>query len=112
MLKKERNERERENYVFEDLRFSYASTSAGDDEPQHADVMYWVGLNEADRVRRKAIRYNNQGDLIKAHASVEAALKAMAPYAAHSQALQRVTGAVQHALPIRLDQLRRFSRTG
>ncbi len=73
---------------WQDLRFSYASNSACDDEPQNADVMHWAGLNEVDRARREAVRYNNQGDLARARASLRAAGQAVSPYAAQDQDLQ------------------------
>lgn len=77
-----------ESTNWQELRFSYASTSACDDEPQNADVMHWVGLNEADRARREAVRYSNQGDLVRAQASLGAAAQAMSPYAMQDQVLQ------------------------
>lgn len=73
---------------WQELRFTYASNSACDDEPQDADVMHWASLNEVDKARREAVRYNNQGDLARARASLGAAAAMVTPYAAHDQDLQ------------------------
>lgn len=70
------------------LRFSYASQSACDDEPQNADVMHQVGLQEADHARREAIRYNNLGDLQNARQKIAGAAQAIAAYGQHDPTLQ------------------------
>ncbi|HEU5374097.1 MAG TPA: hypothetical protein VFV38_01535, partial [Ktedonobacteraceae bacterium] len=41
-----------------------------------------------DKARREAVRYNNQGDLARARASLGAAAAMVTPYAAHDQELQ------------------------
>lgn len=74
--------------AWQELRFSYASNSACDDEPQNADVMHWAGLNEVDKARREAVRYNNQGDLTRARASLGAVAQMVSSYAAQDQELQ------------------------
>lgn len=74
---------------WQELRFSYASHSACDDEPQDAEVMRQVGLQEADQARREAIRYNNAGDLTSARKKLAAATQAIAPYAQSDQTLQQ-----------------------
>jgi Ca-activated chloride channel family protein len=48
---------------WQELRFLYASNSACDDEPQNAEVMHQVGLQEIDRARREAVQHNNSGNL-------------------------------------------------
>jgi len=77
---------------WQEIRFSYASHSACDDEPQDADVMRQVGLQEVDRARREAIRQNNRGDLKGARSSLAAAAQAVASYAGSDQVLQDEIG--------------------
>jgi Ca-activated chloride channel homolog len=73
---------------WQELRFSYASQSACDDEPQNADVMHQVGLQEADHARREAIRYNNLGDLPSARKKIAGAAQAIAVYGQNDPTLQ------------------------
>ncbi|MGH2509865.1 MAG: hypothetical protein ACRDHZ_21000, partial [Ktedonobacteraceae bacterium] len=73
---------------WQELRFSYASQSACDDEPQNVDVMHLVGIEEVDHARREAIRYNNLGDLQKARASLAVAAQAVSGYAKGDAQLQ------------------------
>ena len=80
---------------WQEARFSYASESACDDEPQDTDVMYQMGLNEADRARREAVRLGKQGDLVRSRATVRAAAQAMASYAAQSPELQEEVAQLQ-----------------
>lgn len=74
---------------WQELRFSYASQSACDDEPQNAEVMRLVGLQEADHARREAVRDNNQGDIQSARKKLAAATQSIAGYAQHDQVLQQ-----------------------
>src|SRR5579859_3132498 len=81
---------------WQECHFSYASHSACDDEPQEAEVMRQVGLQEADRARREAVRHNNRGDLQKARASLASASQHVAAYAANDQVLQEELKDLRH----------------
>jgi Ca-activated chloride channel family protein len=48
---------------WQEIRFSYASQNACDNEVRDSQVIHLVTEHEADRARREAIELNNRGDL-------------------------------------------------
>lgn len=48
---------------WQDARFLYADQAACDAEARNPEVMHWVGLHQADRAHREAIKRSQSGDL-------------------------------------------------
>jgi Ca-activated chloride channel family protein len=67
--------------AWQDLRFSYAGKEACDTEPRDPSVMHWVGLHEAARAQREAIKLNQAGNVQEARAHLKQAAATINQYA-------------------------------
>ncbi len=67
--------------AWQEVRFSYAGKAACDAEPRDPSVMHWVGLHEAARAQREAIKLNQEGNLQDARAHLKKAAAAIQEYA-------------------------------
>ncbi|HLW00691.1 MAG TPA: VWA domain-containing protein [Ktedonobacterales bacterium] len=73
---------------WQEMRFSYADKDACDAEARDPSVMHWVGLHEASRAQREAIKRNNAGDLVGARAALNAVATSISVYAGKDEELQ------------------------
>ncbi len=66
---------------WEETRFSYGSQEACSAEAHDAGVMHWVGLDYADRAKRRAIEMQQRGELAEAREYVRTIADRIARYA-------------------------------
>ena len=63
-------------------------TTACEAEPRDPSVMHWVGLHEAARAQREAIKLNQAGDLPKAREALKKVASTITEYAGEDEALK------------------------
>ena len=73
---------------WQEVRFTFASNQACDDEPRDPAVMHWVGLHHSDRARREATEQSRRGDLGGARTTLRSVSRRIQEYAASDPALQ------------------------
>jgi Mg-chelatase subunit ChlD len=73
---------------WQEVRFSYAEKGACDAEARDPAVMHWVGLHEASRAQREAIKRSQAGDLQGARAELKKVADAISGYAGSDQELR------------------------
>jgi Ca-activated chloride channel family protein len=73
---------------WQEVRFSYATHRACSDEPHNPDVMRWVGLHSAERVKREATGQSRRGDLEEARRNLQKVACSIADYAGSDQQLR------------------------
>ncbi len=78
----------RQTSDWQEVRFTYASDSACDDEPHDRDVMHWVGQHQADRAQREAASLSRKGDYRAASALLHRTATNLRAFAAHDPDLQ------------------------
>ncbi len=81
---------------WQEVRFSYAEKDACDAEARDPSVMHWVGLHEASRAQREAIKRNNAGDLVGARAELKKVATAISGYAGEDEELQNSISELQN----------------
>jgi Ca-activated chloride channel family protein len=81
---------------WQEVRFSYAEKDACDAEARDPSVMHWVGLHEADRAQREAIKRSQAGDLAGARAELKKVASSIASYAGEDEALQTSLAELEH----------------
>ncbi len=74
--------------AWHEVRFTYASQSACDDEPQDPAVMRWVGKHSADRAHREALLLSKNGDMEQARHVLRSASRHISQYAADDAELR------------------------
>ncbi len=80
---------------WQEVRLSYAEQDACDAEARDPSVMHWVGLHEANRAQREAIKRNNAGDLAGARAELKKVATAISEYAGEDEVLQNSLSELQ-----------------
>jgi Ca-activated chloride channel family protein len=73
---------------WQELHFTYAANEACEAEPRDPSLMHWVGLHEAARAQREAVKFNQAGDLPKARAALKKVASAITEYAGEDEALK------------------------
>ncbi len=73
---------------WQEVRFTYAANEACEAEPRDPSVMHWVGLHEAARAQREAIKLNQAGDLPKAREALKKVASTITEYAGEDEALK------------------------
>jgi len=79
---------------WQEVWFSYASQQICDNEPHDPSVMHWVGLNEADRARREALKQSQEGDLQGAREKLQRAAQYVLANAGNDEELQAEVAAL------------------
>jgi Ca-activated chloride channel family protein len=79
---------------WQELHFSYASTTTCDAEPYNQEAMLQVGLQQADRARREAIGHNNKRDLVGARDVLQKTAQQITAYALPNSPLQQEIAAL------------------
>ncbi len=81
---------------WQEARFRYAGQTDCDAEARDPSVMHWVGLHEADRAHREAIKRSREGDLAGAREKLKKVAAAIAGYAGEDEELQASIAELQH----------------
>ncbi len=81
-----------------EVRFNYADKAACDAEARDPSVMHWVGLHEASRAQREAIKRSKAGDLAGARAELNKVASAISGYAGTDEELQNSVSELESAL--------------
>ena len=73
---------------WQEVRFSYATNDACEREVHDPAVMHWVGLHQADRAHREAIKLSQAGDLRGAREELKKVATSISGYAGEDNELQ------------------------